>query len=515
MPELVKAALTELSGDLKSPTFANRIEVQFNPTTLKLALANQTDGGKAPAMTRTSHQYLGSGTRTLTLDLVFDTADEGSSGHPRSVRERTAMVERFALPRANGSDKQAPPRVRFEWGKFRIDGVIDSVNIDFEHFAADGTPLRAKCSLSIKEQDARFILKETGAGANPAGSAPPPGGSGSGQPGTSGSGSLRVGVALGGESAADFTARMGLDPGAWRGLAAGLDATLSLSAGLEIGIGASLGTGLGIGVSAGLGAGVAASVSASFGLEADLSFGAGLTAEGQFGTQFGTQPGGTLGAGLTAAGQLGSPLGAGSSGAPPAAGFSLSAAGGVGAAIESVKSAQAQASQRAAKAAFADPSGTVSATAAAAGATTGSAAATGPLAPGGQASPIATPAAPGTATAPVRPGMPQQPRPPLTQTGLPAPGTRAAAAPPPPKADPRAVSFGLGVPLRSTFGEAARRRAQGDLGLPPTTDDPQVPRWQELPAQRPASGTAAGRAAQGQPAGNRCACPPAGTRKRV
>jgi len=197
MPELVKAKLTEISADPHNPRdLSDPMEVQFNPTTLKLALSNQAEGGTT--QTRPQRQYLGSGSRTLTLDLVFDTADEGETGAPRSVRDKTALVERFALPRALGADKQAPPKARFEWGPLVVEGIVEGVNIDLDHFAADGTPLRAKVSLTIKEQDASFELLESGAGANPAGAAPPPGGGQSGQPGTSGSGSDRVGAALGG-----------------------------------------------------------------------------------------------------------------------------------------------------------------------------------------------------------------------------------------------------------------------------------------------------------------------------
>ena len=69
-------------------------------------------------------------------------------------------------------------------------------------------------------------------------------------------------------------------------------------------------------MTAGLSAGIAASLSASFGLTADPNPGLDLA------------------------------IGAG----PPAAGFSLAAAGGLGSAIESVKAAQADAGRRSARA---------------------------------------------------------------------------------------------------------------------------------------------------------------------
>jgi hypothetical protein len=108
----------------------------------------------------------------------------------------------------------------------------------------------------------------------------------------------------------------------------------------------------------------------------------------------------------------------------------------------------------------------------------------------------------GTATtalppaAPPKPALPEQPRPPLGGTGLPSPSQQQAAAPapPPPRADPRSASFGFGVPLRSTVGEAATHRADSLLGgvslrrqvgdgLPPASDDPTVPPWVALPGR--------------------------------
>jgi hypothetical protein len=76
----------------------------------------------------------------------------------------------------------------------------------------------------------------------------------------------RTGIAIGGESAAEFSARMGLDPGAWRGVAGGLDSTLSLDAGAEIDFSSSLTANVGIGAAVGVEAGASASVEASVGL---------------------------------------------------------------------------------------------------------------------------------------------------------------------------------------------------------------------------------------------------------
>lgn len=95
-----------------------------------------------------------------------------------------------------------------------------------------------------------------------------------------------------------------------------------------------------------------------------------------------------------------------------------------------------------------------------------------------------------------RPKPLEQPRMPLNTTGLPSLSAQQAAPAGPrrPRADARASSFGFGVPLRTTVGEAADLRAgsmQGDVvvkpriasGEPPATNDPTTPAWVALPAR--------------------------------
>src|SRR5439155_18873699 len=183
---------------------------------------------------REAARHLETSATTLSLDLVFDTADQASAdGEAVNVRDLSKGVSRFVLPEVQGSRKQAPPRVRFAWGTFVFDGVMSQLSEDIDLFSETGVPLRSKVSIAVKEQNPEFIAGRLGPAAATGAGASPPGGGGAG-PGSAGSGGDSTGLALGGESAADFAARMGLDPAAWRGLAGGLSSTLSLSAGLEI-----------------------------------------------------------------------------------------------------------------------------------------------------------------------------------------------------------------------------------------------------------------------------------------
>jgi len=437
--QLQKAIITELDGKTEKA-----FPVQFNPTTLRLALSNRVEGGDSQG--KQVRQHLGQSSATLSLDLIFDTADEGTTTNPVSVREKTKKVERFLVPIGGG--KSEPPRIRFSWGDLVIEGMVESLTIDFDHFAANGAPLRAKVSLSIKGQDREQELqpiKDSRRGAGAPGLAA---GGGLGIGVSAGLGlsagigvsagiglsagigaSASVGVALEGESAAEFAARVGVDAEAWRGLELGGESSLSLSAGAEIGFSAGLNASAGLGVTVGVEAGVSASVEASFGLEAS--------------------------AGLNAVAGVGV-------GADLATGFALSSGGGVGTAIESVQQVKNQTAEQQARAAFQVPLKSLPAAAALA----------------------------------AQPKLPEQQRLPLINTGLPSVSAQQAApaAPRPPRADARASSFGFGVPLRPTVGHAATARVgslQGDVavkaksagGDPPITDDPTTPPWVALPAR--------------------------------
>jgi hypothetical protein len=428
MSILEKAKLIRL-GESSDDDEQETIPVQFNPASLRLTLSNSTEGGQSTG--RPARQYSGNASTELSFDLVFDTADEqGSSGGARNVREKTAKVEQFVLAQGTGgTTRPSPPRVKFVWGGLSIVGVMSQLSIDFDLFAPTGEPLRAKMGVSIKEQDAQYALLQSESKKN-AGAPPQTAGSGGGKatPGSAGGGergSSRTGTALAGESAADFARRMGLPPDAWRGLAAGLESTVSLAAGVEIDFSASLSAQAGVGVSVGFQADAGISLEAAVGLDASTSVSAGAAFAANAGA---------------------------------AAGFALSAAGGVDAAVQTVAIAKAGAAADASAKAFGAGGAGGGASLSAGG---GSAVASGPAA------------------------AVQAPSPAGAASSLPA-------AYAPPRADPRATSYGFGVPLRPRRGPAAAAsagvvalRPYASAATPPATRDPTVPAWAGLPVLPP------------------------------
>jgi hypothetical protein len=451
MPQLQKATLQAIGPSREAEPLEQAIEVQFNPASLTLRLSNAMEGGESRG--RQARQHLGASSTVLSMDLEFDTADEGSADAPRSVREKTALVERFVLP-SEGADER-PPKLRFRWGNLVFDGIVESLDITFDHFAENGVPLRAKLGLSIKEQEPRYQFLEAGRGANRrTGSAP--GSGGAGLPGTAGLGlsaslsaglsvglSAQAGLALEGELAVDFAARAGLEPAAWRGLDADLSAGLSLSAGAEVGFDAGLSAGPGLGVSAGVQAGAGASLEAGLGLEVGLSAG--------FAAQVGA-------------------------GAELSAGYALSAAGGVDAALARSATAAHEAGADRSLAAFglAGSASGGGGAAASTGGTGGAAQTRGGVLPAGSAR-----ARPATPSAPAA-----------------APGGQAATPLPPARPDPRAAGYGAGVPLRpraeSTAAPSRPTLASADAPVGrrtvagvPLRSDPTLAPWEALPARDP------------------------------
>ena len=311
MSELAKADLQVLDRQGKS---TETIPVQFNPTTMQLQMSNSVDGGDSRG--RQTQQYNGSSSTVLSLDLEFDTADEGTNDNPVDVRTKTNQVRQFVLPGGEGS-KQAPPRVKFRWGTFELVGVMSSLTEELSLFSRDGAALRSKLSVQIKEQDPKFEALERGAGANDNKNPPAAGdgGAGANGPGSSGGGPIdRAVAALSGETAADFLARNGLAPEAWRALGSSLTlgGGIELEAGLSVGFDTSLTVGAGVGVTGGLHVGLGASVDTTLGLASSARSGLGQ-------------------------------------------GFALSAAGGATAAAETAKTTAAAASANASRTSFGRP----------------------------------------------------------------------------------------------------------------------------------------------------------------
>jgi Contractile injection system tube protein len=186
MPEstkLAKAQLRELDAKFEHVINEDKtVTVQFNPETLKVSFANQiqTPSGSGNQSGTPARQFVGAGTTKLALQLWFDvTALEDGENTIDDVRKLTQKVAYFITPKPEG-EKTVPPAVRFLWGSFQFDGLMDSLEESLEFFSNDGRPLRASMSMTLSQQKIKaFTIEETGFKKRP----PPPAGSAAADPG--------------------------------------------------------------------------------------------------------------------------------------------------------------------------------------------------------------------------------------------------------------------------------------------------------------------------------------------
>lgn len=159
-PQVAKATLTALPG-------GTPLEVHFNPLSLVYSVENsvaQQSGDPKKA------QYVAQFSGKLTMDLQFDTTDTGSDVRTytnqvamfmQASANASAAAQNAAPPSANGGNSQgpppkAPPVLKFQWGTYVFQGIMDSFKETIDFFSADGVALRALVSIGLSRQDQVF-----------------------------------------------------------------------------------------------------------------------------------------------------------------------------------------------------------------------------------------------------------------------------------------------------------------------------------------------------------------------
>jgi len=189
-PQLARAVLIPMDGDNPDPDENNHILVQFNPETLKVTLSNSLKADNQGGSNSSAAQYVDKSESSLAVDLMFDTTvardydanatqSETQGGISNSaalqqanthqansdVRALTKKIaDVFMQPQNPEADRPgAPKRCRFQWGAFVFVGMLSSYNETLEYFSPEGIPLRAKLSLSFKEDRYQFEQLEVAA----------------------------------------------------------------------------------------------------------------------------------------------------------------------------------------------------------------------------------------------------------------------------------------------------------------------------------------------------------------
>jgi LysM repeat protein len=143
--QMVGQSLVQAYLEIVAPRVANPIiPVCFNPTEYQLQKANNFAEIAIPGLESPPIQFVRGAAEKMTAELLVDTSSTLDDVREMYVDQLRALMD---LNR----DLHAPPVVRFVWDTQVFRGVIDSLNVTYVLFTSDGTPLRAKLSLSLKE----------------------------------------------------------------------------------------------------------------------------------------------------------------------------------------------------------------------------------------------------------------------------------------------------------------------------------------------------------------------------
>lgn len=147
---LIKAKIEILDEEAIGQNGLERfLEVQFNPQEYTLNKGAQVAEIAIYGIDSPILQFIRGQNETLSLELFFDTTENGMGESARDVTELTKPFYQLVKiqPRTH-----APPRIRFTWGQgLSFKAIVESVQQKFDLFNPNGVPLRATLTLSLRE----------------------------------------------------------------------------------------------------------------------------------------------------------------------------------------------------------------------------------------------------------------------------------------------------------------------------------------------------------------------------
>jgi nucleoid-associated protein YgaU len=156
---LKKAKILILPQDVKPDNrMPSEFNVQFNPTEFTRQKSAQIAEIAVYGIDSPILQFVRGQNEKMTLDLFFDTTEDGMG--PGAVSVTTKTDPFYQLVKMQPAT-HAPPRIQFVWGDLTFQAIVESVQERFTLFNPDGIPLRATLSLSLREyKDLETQLKE-------------------------------------------------------------------------------------------------------------------------------------------------------------------------------------------------------------------------------------------------------------------------------------------------------------------------------------------------------------------
>jgi len=140
------------------PEKGDKIKASYNPERYSVTKGVQVAEIGIPGLDSPVLQFVRGQNEKITLELFFDTSEQGMVDNVKDVRDLTVKV--YNLMKVN-TETHAPLRFRVEWGQSKsLIGqgagvsplcVLESMTEEFTLFSPGGVPLRARLNVTIRE----------------------------------------------------------------------------------------------------------------------------------------------------------------------------------------------------------------------------------------------------------------------------------------------------------------------------------------------------------------------------
>ncbi|MSP61646.1 MAG: LysM domain-containing protein [Myxococcales bacterium] len=139
-----------LNLDTNEPAF----EVQYNPKEFRVEKSVTWQEASNQGQSNNPIQFQKGAPMTASFDLTFDTTADGANVQKVWVDKLLSLTNANQTPKQGEpaeQKKKRPPALHFKWGTFELKCVVESISTTYLMFASDGTAVRARCGVKLKQ----------------------------------------------------------------------------------------------------------------------------------------------------------------------------------------------------------------------------------------------------------------------------------------------------------------------------------------------------------------------------
>ena len=133
-------------SEVEFPSSSDTFKVCFNPSEYTVSKRASYAEAAIPGLDSPIIQFNRGEARTLSIELLLDTYTYDDGGDVR-----TAYLQKLQSFLLVDPELHAPPPCKVVWGSLEFVGLLENLTKRYVMFQDDGTPVRARVSISFKE----------------------------------------------------------------------------------------------------------------------------------------------------------------------------------------------------------------------------------------------------------------------------------------------------------------------------------------------------------------------------